>query len=103
MQPTVGFADKVIPTAIPEGAVFKGYRAYVVQGLNISVEAIRYRRDCWLTADGKTIIVPLPEGISGHFGPQLRRYVVMQYHQAQTTLPRLTAQLRAIGIAISKR
>ena len=75
----------------------------MVQDLIISVEAIRYRRACWLTPDGKTVVAPLPEGLSGHFGPQLRRYVLMQYHQGQSTLPRLTAQLRAIGISISKR
>ena len=103
VQPTVAVEDKIIPIAIPEGSVFKGYKDYVVQDLIISVEAIRYRRVCWLTPDGKTIVAPLPEGVCGHFGPQLRRYVLMQYHQGQTTLPRLTAQLRAIGIAISKR
>ena len=103
VQPTVAVEDKIIPIAIPEGSVFKDYKDYVVQDLIISVEAIRYRRVCWLTPDGKTIVAPLPEGVCGHFGPQLRRYVLMQYHQGQTTLPRLTAQLRAIGIAISKR
>jgi len=29
--------------------------------------------------------------------------VLAQYHQGQTTVPRLVAQLRAVGIAISKR
>jgi hypothetical protein len=46
---------------------------------------------------------PLPAGISGHFGPELRRFVLMQYHQAQVTVPRLLALLRAFGIIISKR
>ena len=103
VQPTVAVEDKVIPVKIPEGSVFRGYKDYVVQDLIISVEAIRYRRACWLTPEGRTVVAPLPEGISGHFGPQLRRYVLMQYHQGQSTLPRLTAQLRAIGISISKR
>ena len=103
IQPTVAIEDKIVPAPVPEGSVFKGYKDYVVQDLMISVEAIRYRRACWLTPEGKTIVAPLPEGLSGHFGPQLRRFVLMQYHQGQTTLPRLVAQLRAIGIAISKR
>ena len=103
VQPTAAIEDKIIPAAIPEGSVFKGYKDYVVQDPIISVEAIRYRRACWLTPDGKMIVAPLPEGISGHFGPRLRRYLPMQYHQGQSTLPRLTAQLRSIGISISKR
>jgi len=45
----------------------------------------------------------LPAGIEGHFGPELRRFVLMQYHQGQVTIPRLVAQLQAIGIAVSKR
>jgi hypothetical protein len=46
---------------------------------------------------------PLPEGFDGHFGPQLRRFVLAQYHQGQTTVPRLVALLRGFGIDISKR
>jgi hypothetical protein len=30
----------------------------------------------------------LPAGIDGHFGPQLRRFVLAQYHQGQMTVPR---------------
>ncbi len=39
----------------------------------------------------------------GHFGPELRRFVLAQYHQGQVTVLCLVAQLRGIGIAISKR
>ena len=41
--------------------------------------------------------------IQGHFGPDLRRFVLMQYHQGQTTLARLTALLQSVGVSISKR
>jgi hypothetical protein len=57
-------------------------------------------------ADGgrqKVITAPLPEGFGGHFGPQLRRFVLAQYHQGQTTVPRLVTLLRGLGIDISKR
>src|SRR4051812_21334239 len=40
---------------------------------------------------------------AGHFGPEPRRFVLLQYHQGQVTMPRLVGQLRAIGIVISKR
>src|SRR5260221_11660487 len=49
------------------------------------------------------LTAPLPVGISGHFGPELRRFVLTLYHQGQVTMPRLLALLPAIGIDISKR
>ena len=45
----------------------------------------------------------LPDGIDGHFGPELRRFVLAQYHQGQVTVARLVTLLNAIGIEISKR
>jgi hypothetical protein len=49
------------------------------------------------------VTAPLPAGIDGHFGPELRRFVLAQYHQGQTTVPRLVTLLRGFGIVISKR
>jgi hypothetical protein len=74
-----------------------------VQELVLTARVVRYRRERWLTPDGKTIVAPLPSGIRGHFGPELRRFVLMQYHQGQVTVERLVALLQAIGISISKR
>jgi hypothetical protein len=56
-----------------------------------------------LTPEGETIVAPLPSGIRGHFGPELRRFVLMQYHQGQVTIERLVTLLLAVGISISKR
>jgi hypothetical protein len=52
---------------------------------------------------GRTVVAPLPPGIDGHFGPELRRFVLAQYHQGQVTVPRLVRLLAAIGIEVSKR
>jgi hypothetical protein len=49
------------------------------------------------------VTAPLPADVVGHFGPQLRRFVLIQYHQGQVTVPRLVAQLRSFGLTISKR
>ena len=69
----------------------------------ISVRATCYQRERWVTPDGRTVLAPLPDGIEGHFGPELRRFVLMQYHQGQSTLPRLAVLLRSLGVSISKR
>jgi len=86
--PRVAVEDRVITTPVPKDARFKGYQDFVVQELVISPQVIRFQRERWLTADGKTVIAPLPAGYNGHFEPELRRFVLMQHHQGQSLPPR---------------
>ena len=56
-----------------------------------------------MTPAGETLVSPMPVGMAGHFGPELRRFVLLQYHQGHVTMARLVTQLRAFGIGASKR
>lgn len=103
ITPRVKIEAKVIGIEVPPGSVFKGHEAFLVQDLVISASSTCYLRERWVTPDGRTILAPLPQGIAGHFGPELRRFVLMQYHPGQSTMPRLLALLRSVGIVISKR
>src|SRR5271154_4307881 len=94
---------KVRLTAPPPGSRFKGYTSFVVQDLVLGSHVIDFQCERWQAPDGKVTTAPLPPGIAGHFGPQLRRFVLAQYHQGQTTVSRLVTLLQALGIDISKR
>jgi Transposase IS66 family len=91
------------PDSLPDSARFKGYEDFIVQDIVIMAWTVRYRRERWLLPSGETVIAALPKGVGGHFGPNLKRFVLSQYHQGQVTIPRLAAQLTDLGIEISKR
>ena len=95
--------EQILAIVAPPGSRFKGYEDFVVQELRLAARVIRYRRQRWLTPDGRTLVAPLPAGVDGHVGPELRRFVLLQHHQGQVTAGRITTLLASLGVVISKR
>jgi hypothetical protein len=95
--------DRILHAEVPARSRLKGCQDCIVQDLEVRPRVVRFRRERWVTPDGRTVIAPLPPGLLGHFGPDLRRFVLLQYHQGQTTIPRLVDLLRLFGLAVSKR
>src|SRR3712207_8739591 len=91
--PRVAVEDRILGATVPPGSRFRGYRDFLVQDLVLRAEAVRYRRERWLTPRGQLVVAPLSGGVEGHFGPELRRFMPAQCHQGQATVPRLVAQL----------
>jgi len=87
---------------IPEGAEFKGYKPFVVQGLKIKVHNTKYLLATYQTAEGKYICSQLPEHLNGkHFSPELVSYILYQHYHCGVTQPLLLEQLREFEIDIS--
>ncbi len=95
--------EVTIPVEAPPGSRFKGYKTVVQRDLVLVAEVVRYKRERWLTPEGQTLIAPLPAGITGGFGPGVRRFCLALHTQGQVTTERLTDLLNGIGLSISKR
>lgn len=95
-------STKVIqPKSIPKGSVFKGYKDYVVQDLEILTRNTLYRLGRWLTPRGNYIEGILPQEVKGHFGAMLKSYILYQHNQCRVTQPLILEQLQEFGIDIS--
>src|SRR3954462_261844 len=94
--------ERTLVIEAPEGSRRRGFEPFTAQDLIMAPQVIRFRRERWLTPDGQEIVAPLPTEVSGHFGPGIVRYVLMQHIQGQVTVERRRAQLKGLGGHISK-
>jgi hypothetical protein len=94
--------ERTLVIEAPAGSRRRGFEPFTVQDLLLAPQVIRFRRERWVTPDGQEIVAPLPPEVSGHFGPGIVRFVLMQHVQGQVTVERLLTQLKGLGLRISK-
>ena len=86
---------------LPEGTQIEGYRDFVVQNLKIEAHNTRYRRTVYRLPDGGLRVAELPADVAGHFGVELKQFILYQAHQTHVSQVRLLEQLHEYGIDIS--
>ena len=92
----------VAPEEIPDGSIFKGYKDYTVQDLQMKSRNICYRLERWETPEGILVVGQLPDSVKdGHFGPTLVGFILYQYYHGHVTQPLLLEQLWEYGVDIS--
>ena len=94
--------SRIKPESIPEGAIFKGCKKFVVQDIVLRSYNTIYEIERWQLPNGTYITGKLPQNIYGHYGPQLVAYILHQYYGCRVTEPLLFAQLKEIGVEISE-
>ena len=92
--------ERTLVVEAPAGSRRRGFEPFTVQDLILTPQVILFRRERWVT--GREITAPLPPEVTGHFGPGIVRFVLMQHIQGQVTVERLLAQLKGLGVRISK-
>ena len=86
----------------PVGAVFKGYKEFIVQDLVIQSHNTRYLLEQWQTESGEYVIAKPPAELNGgHYGPTVISFSIDQHFGQRVTQPLLLEQLRCMGVDIS--
>lgn len=101
-QIKIHIRNRIKPESIPEGAIFKGCQKFTVQDIILQPHNTVYELERWQLPDGSYLTGKLPQNIRGHYGPHLATYILHQYYGCRVTEPLLFAQLKEIGVLISK-
>lgn len=102
LVPTEEITLTIPESELPDGAVLKDYQEYTVQEVETRIRVIRYRVARYTLPNGKIIRAKKPiDSELGHFGPELIRHVVYQYHRNNVPQDKILEELRDKGIDIS--
>jgi hypothetical protein len=91
----------IAPPGLPPGAKLLDVQEYTVQDIEIKNKNTRYMIQRWLLPDGTVVRGDLPIDVVGHYGIELRKYVLYQFHHNRVTEPLLLEELRELGVLIS--
>jgi hypothetical protein len=87
---------------LPADAEFKGYEGFVVQGIKITTDNIKFERAVYYSSSqSKTYLAPLPPGYNGQFSPELKALVLDLYQDGGMTQPAIERFLKTHGVYIS--
>jgi hypothetical protein len=89
------------PQGLPPGAKLLDVQEYTVQDIEIKNRNTRYEIQRWQLPDGTVVRGDLPIEVVGHYGVELRRYILYQFHHNRVTEPLLLEELRELGVLIS--
>ncbi len=94
---------KVDRSTLPSDAIFKGHRSVIIRDIVIKPLNTCYMKEVFYSpSEGKTYSGKLPKGVKGEFGPQLRTQVLMLYHVANVSEPKIHELLENMDIFMSK-
>ncbi len=90
--------------ALPEDAVFKGYKDEVVQDIIIKTENVKYRREVYYSpSQEKYYYGQLPVEVKGkgEFGPGIRTLIPVLKSECNMSEPKIKDFLKNFGVEIS--
>ena len=89
------------PPNLPANAKLHSSHEYVVQDIEINLMNTKYIREIYKTPEGKYFYAHLPKGTKGHYGSEIKRFVLYQHYALHVPQNAILRQLQDIGIEIS--
>ena len=89
------------PTELPLDSKLRAFREYIVQDIEIKIVNTKYIRKIYSTSKGRWIYARLPDESKGHYGSEVKRYILYQHYSMHATQNAIVKYLKDIGLKIS--